>query len=138
MVVVSVFLTTIIANMGGYVDEVIRADTTFDYDKANRLEARTEPWGRSTSHSVPAEHCVEIVEPDSPFRTTAYEHDPVGNLLSETITAPRMSPKTFKYGYDVLNRRTSEKRLDDQGMDCLLYTSPSPRDRTRSRMPSSA
>ena len=26
----------------------------------------------------------------------------------------------------------------DKGMDCLLYTSPSPRDRTRSRMPSSA
>jgi hypothetical protein len=25
-----------------------------------------------------------------------------------------------------------------QGLDCLLYTSPSPRDRTRSRMPSSA
>ena len=25
-----------------------------------------------------------------------------------------------------------------QTMDCLLYTSPSPRDRTRSRMPSSA
>ena len=26
----------------------------------------------------------------------------------------------------------------DQEYDCLLYTSPSPRDRTRSRMPSSA
>ena len=26
----------------------------------------------------------------------------------------------------------------DQYQDCLLYTSPSPRDRTRSRMPSSA
>ena len=26
----------------------------------------------------------------------------------------------------------------EQGTDCLLYTSPSPRDRTRSRMPSSA
>ena len=25
-----------------------------------------------------------------------------------------------------------------EGMTCLLYTSPSPRDRTRSRMPSSA
>ena len=25
-----------------------------------------------------------------------------------------------------------------KGKDCLLYTSPSPRDRTRSRMPSSA
>ena len=28
--------------------------------------------------------------------------------------------------------------LFKQGTDCLLYTSPSPRDRTRSRMPSSA
>ena len=28
--------------------------------------------------------------------------------------------------------------FDPQGMLCLLYTSPSPRDRTRSRMPSSA
>ena len=29
-------------------------------------------------------------------------------------------------------------RLSDGTMGCLLYTSPSPRDRTRSRMPSSA
>ena len=28
--------------------------------------------------------------------------------------------------------------LDNVGYTCLLYTSPSPRDRTRSRMPSSA
>ena len=27
---------------------------------------------------------------------------------------------------------------DNKNMNCLLYTSPSPRDRTRSRMPSSA
>ena len=34
---------------------------------------------------------------------------------------------------------TEEKsRRVDQYMNCLLYTSPSPRDRTRSRMPSSA
>ena len=30
------------------------------------------------------------------------------------------------------------RRLIDRYPDCLLYTSPSPRDRTRSRMPSSA
>ena len=29
-------------------------------------------------------------------------------------------------------------RFTDHSSDCLLYTSPSPRDRTRSRMPSSA
>ena len=28
--------------------------------------------------------------------------------------------------------------VEDDGKSCLLYTSPSPRDRTRSRMPSSA
>jgi len=35
---------------------------------------------------------------------------------------------------------TPEQTLGDvvQGGVCLLYTSPSPRDRTRSRMPSSA
>ena len=31
-----------------------------------------------------------------------------------------------------------QKSLKKWGKDCLLYTSPSPRDRTRSRMPSSA
>ena len=31
-----------------------------------------------------------------------------------------------------------EKRRSAQAKSCLLYTSPSPRDRTRSRMPSSA
>ena len=38
-------------------------------------------------------------------------------------------------------RMACERHLRDllrQGTDCLLYTSPSPRDRTRSRMPSSA
>ena len=30
------------------------------------------------------------------------------------------------------------KIVNEQLNDCLLYTSPSPRDRTRSRMPSSA
>ncbi len=45
MVIISVFLTTIIANMGGYVDDVIRADVTFtlglamrDDEYANSLE----------------------------------------------------------------------------------------------------
>ena len=31
-----------------------------------------------------------------------------------------------------------DERRDEDPLDCLLYTSPSPRDRTRSRMPSSA
>ena len=40
--------------------------------------------------------------------------------------------RTFVF-YDLLNRV-----LQLNGYDCLLYTSPSPRDRQKSRMPSSA
>ena len=45
----------------------------------------------------------------------------------------------FKDGYLVLDRFVSDEWLDRLwAVTCLLYTSPSPRDRTRSRMPSSA
>src|SRR5665811_821121 len=39
--------------------------------------------------------------------------------------------------YPRLANLRRDRRLDDETV-CLLYTSPSPRDRTRSRMPSSA
>ena len=43
---------------------------------------------------------------------------------------------TFKIvPVEKMNRLTKKNH---QGVICLLYTSPSPRDRTRSRMPSSA
>ena len=38
----------------------------------------------------------------------------------------------------VVAQNLAVRRADDHGGVCLLYTSPSPRDRTRSRMPSSA
>ena len=41
----------------------------------------------------------------------------------------------FPYQYD---SREIKKALDDVNLPCLLYTSPSPRDRQKSRMPSSA
>ena len=48
-------------------------------------------------------------------------------------------------GYEVLSAASGEEGLRtfwknnvDLVITCLLYTSPSPRDRTRSRMPSSA
>ena len=50
---------------------------------------------------------------------------------------------TIKYSNDIIVIKCGgsvllEKNLFTQFIDCLLYTSPSPRDRTRSRMPSSA
>ena len=79
-----------------------------------------------------------------------------GVLLS-AITQLMSKPKADKAIEELLLRRVVEKpyytewdfpseiggigSLSEKGLlnyDCLLYTSPSPRDRTRSRMPSSA
>ena len=39
---------------------------------------------------------------------------------------------------DIMRKDMAEYDADTSKYTCLLYTSPSPRDRTRSRMPSSA
>ena len=55
---------------------------------------------------------------------------PMFVLYNKSDTPKR--PENLKKYYNVLNA------LVDGCKICLLYTSPSPRDRTRSRMPSSA
>ena len=52
---------------------------------------------------------------------------PVPPALQEVL-----SPAALEFVVDL------ERRFGPRRRDCLLYTSPSPRDRTRSRMPSSA
>ena len=39
---------------------------------------------------------------------------------------------------DVLKLYIAEQEIADKSLHCLLYTSPSPRDRQKTRMPSSA
>ena len=46
-------------------------------------------------------------------------------------------PNPSDFGLGFLKSATDDLRIN-QPYICLLYTSPSPRDRTRSRMPSSA
>ena len=62
------------------------------------------------------------------------------NTLKETLST-KLLPKSVKrtQGNGSLSCRC-EYPMDDITVSvyCLLYTSPSPRDRTRSRMPSSA
>ena len=49
--------------------------------------------------------------------------------------AKRMPSISYAYGLFLSNELVG---IVSYGSPCLLYTSPSPRDRTRSRMPSSA
>ena len=52
-----------------------------------------------------------------------------------TLPASKTNNRIFKHYY---NFDITENTFDARFRVCLLYTSPSPRDRTRSRMPSSA
>ena len=69
-------------------------------------------------------------------------------LISSPVIAAEVKnhPAVTPYAGSVATRRDDDgfrsyalvTAVDQKGKTCLLYTSPSPRDRTRSRMPSSA
>ena len=84
------------------------------------------------------EYLIELGNMTSDFyKTAAYERaaEIIGNL-----------PYEVESGESLLNLKGIGKGIagkidiyiDEQDSDCLLYTSPSPRDRQKSRMPSSA
>ncbi len=58
MVLISAFLTTVVANMGGYVDDVVRADTTF----AVGMGMRDDEYARSLTPEERAQYLEETVD----------------------------------------------------------------------------
>ena len=63
------------------------------------------------------------------------DHQPQATLLKR---CPEPKAGSFSCGSGTNSRSTSSPSSSDQGRACLLYTSPSPRDLSTSRMPSSA
>ena len=64
-------------------------------------------------------------------------------LYDSHLYAIEPSDGTIRWSVDLLDTPVIDKTAMEfdpyaDGWSCLLYTSPSPRDRTRSRMPSSA
>ena len=93
------------------------------------------------------EFVVTATDNDTPRENLTFEllRAPVGATLDSQTGlfqwTPAESASGFNFGIDV--RVTDDTGFSDTGtfrllINCLLYTSPSPRDRTRSRMPSSA
>ena len=68
---------------------------------------------------------------------TAKTKDPFKVLNAEAAAVPPGSEGLFFLPY-LAGERTPHADPDARGCFCLLYTSPSPRDATLSRMPSSA
>ena len=71
-----------------------------------------------------------------------YDWQNQGNLTEPFITHLADIGKGGAAYYNLMLKENHPDRVDENwtqwGQLCLLYTSPSPRDRTRSRMPSSA
>ena len=62
-----------------------------------------------------------------------------GNVYESIVIISKRANQISSEMKDELNAKLSEFNSSTDNLeDCLLYTSPSPRDRTRSRMPSSA
>ena len=82
------------------------------------------------------------------------EHKAAKNAYEESQSTPAPTPTpddsnplnskysemsdTYKENTSKADHKAAKEKADHQTHPCLLYTSPSPRDRTRSRMPSSA
>ena len=91
---------------------------SYEMDRAERLRSKLSPHGAAPAPMAPVEPSAEPAPAPAPVRKPQRE-------TAAAAPAPVM-PASVAPASAVL-RGT-----------CLLYTSPSPRDRTRSRMPSSA
>ena len=97
----------------------------------------------STLQTVRACVCLlHVYPPDPPshvfFRFMAYSHNHNDFMLADEAPAPTPGVHDIRAECSATSWGYSEATNKDQSAVCLLYTSPSPRDRTRSRMPSSA
>ena len=88
---------------------------------------------------------ITIVLPST--ATTLIGTDTTSTLTNKTLTSPQINTAILPASADGATLGSASKEFSDlfladggtiQFGNCLLYTSPSPRDRTRSRMPSSA
>jgi flagellum-specific ATP synthase len=66
------------------------------------------------------------------------EHNLGGDLTNTVIIAATSDDSALMRKYGAFSAMAVAEYFKDQGKDCLLYTSPSPRDGLLSRMPSSA
>eukprot|EP01015_Nassula_variabilis_P024227 TRINITY_DN460_c0_g1_i14.p1 TRINITY_DN460_c0_g1~~TRINITY_DN460_c0_g1_i14.p1 ORF type:complete len:303 (-),score=44.98 TRINITY_DN460_c0_g1_i14:61-969(-) len=140
---------------GGHKLKPSRLLAVGELPQGNQLTVKVEVW------SVDLKKCLTIFDTGHPHRinSIAYQYSKVhGNLLVTAGSSPDdnylkiwnvefgymmslelISSSVIKCGLLTHHIREPENQVDvDKYQFCLLYTSPSPRDRQKSRMPSSA
>ena len=79
-----------------------------------------------------------VIDPYNKVKMNGASAMSIPDATMEYLTRIEAFAKKHDVLVIVVAHPTKMYKKDDGTMDCLLYTSPSPRDRTRSRMPSSA
>ena len=119
---------------------LLEADgTRFEYDMEGNLIKKTEANGGIWKYEWNASGMlIRVTRPDR--AKVSFTYDALGRRLSKTF---RNQTTRWIWDGDVplhewKERATTSFSQYEFNYDCLLYTSPSPRDATLSRMPSSA
>ena len=87
--------------------------------------------------TILSEECAEVIQANSKLiRFGPYDEDNVKELEKELGDVMAMVMILDYYGY--VSITDIQENIEPKLKNCLLYTSPSPRDRQKSRMPSSA
>ena len=105
------------------------AKTTSDHVNFSEEAVEAPPSADAANITPAASKIAQSVERHEPDNNDARPHR-VRELLSVHALG--------QYAFCARSAILAAERGDDQDVDCLLYTSPSPRDRQKSRMPSSA
>ena len=74
----------------------------------------------------------------SGFDTRAIHAGQKSDPVTGAVMTPIYASSTYEQESPGVHKGYEYSRTSNPTRNCLLYTSPSPRDRTRSRMPSSA
>ena len=100
------------------------------------VDGRFQP-SRPAGQSLPAVCVGDPVREYARFRAEGVDLDK-SNAASGGLRPNNWMLPNSTFTVDSLDKKLDSFVTNHPAYDCLLYTSPSPRDRTRSRMPSSA
>ena len=106
-----------------------------DKEGAEKLAAnlKDHDWKVSSLEQKPGTQ-----NPYAPFITSTLQQEGIRKLRMSSQQVMRVAQRLYENGY-ITYMRTDSVNLSNEAITaCLLYTSPSPRDATLSRMPSSA
>ena len=90
--------------------------------------------------SLPRKMKKEVVRDLNEVFASAMEHGETEQQIIQRLGTPKEFADSTAEQFGIDNTKSKKRNgiISTLAALCLLYTSPSPRDRTRSRMPSSA